>query len=848
MSDLQIVPVPTNPIQPNPPSTQGAPKKPPQIQDQLQASDPSIAPSSNDNWKLQLPTPSIISYMKGQSEATNNLKYVEYGVEQFKDKNLDKLFYANLTQAQAFLAYLNAANQLSNEILNIYTFEDQNVSNYNTTATSALNSYDFTADATQIANLNTYINEYNNGTIPLGDATTPGTYLYGVQQYQDYVASKQTAINTLNTSAPTPYNNNLTNGLDLNGLIAKYNADAAQANLGFPILQPIPTVPNGQYQLPSAPSGTPPNIPTLTAPSQTLAPQPNLFNPLSPPEFVIRLLVQLLSVATGFIQLFINFISLTDVLEAQANYLAFQQFYFHSDIPTLPPNYLTPASQQPPTGISSGVSLSSLSSGNDNPLTPGLIQRAITHAAQNLLDQPPPPHAVEKVTYLGLSLLAQSGLYAGSPALHLLLDKLPFINANSSPVAVSLGLSFANQIAFATAKGNLYDEVFAILKQENPSASADTLTSQATALTALLKGFLIQTAISVVGQTTNSPTLPAQLAATLHHENVQNAVQSAQQNNVNDVLNNAISVSFLKDEIKRQIINDGILQNEQQANNIAASAINDAIINEQITTTDQLNAAIKASFINSQIDATQAQSLADRAQTFVQAEISAGNLLDLSTQADIIQKDTLSSQTLTSNLAAQNVVNSNAAAGIISAALGSQQLQAEQTTQRQLRDRIAEELQKAQVPANQALTAATQTVIGTQNPNFVVPTTSLDELKTQFTAHVTDQLSPSIGDARSKDIADGLTKIVLGGEKNQADDRSLRTQLDQHIGTLNSQHETEISDAVTDNLRETLKPTLDTYTFNQKLLDPGNLYVLSMWGLIYQHHIPGMKQSSDIPV
>ena len=248
------------------------------------------------------------------------------------------------------------------------------------------------------------------------------------------------------------------------------------------------------------------------------------------------------------------------------------------------------------------------------------------------------------------------------------------------------------------------------------------------------------------------------------------------------------------------------------------SAVNHTIISNAGNSLDDLKNTISSQFVKQGLNNADANRLSDLAGSFVQGEIAGRFQLDSTTSAN-----NLNAQDLTNRLHAQNIQHDTAQSAVNNA-LNAGNFQ----TARELRDGISSELVTQGVNQGTALVAATHAVVPAGAP-ATVPSVSQNELNAQASAQVVSLLGqyPNINSDQAKSVASEVTNTISG----------IRDSLQTHINTLRSQNNASVDNALDNNLRTFLKPTLSLYNFSQRLLDPART-LINMWGINERTTLP----------
>lgn len=333
------------------------------------------------------------------------------------------------------------------------------------------------------------------------------------------------------------------------------------------------------------------------------------------------------------------------------------------------------------------------------------------------------------------------------------------------------------------------------------------------------------------------------------------------QENLNaSILKSVIEQSGLnRDNLNASILQDAIAQAGITQQNISTSILNDAIAQADINRHSLTQDGVNASNANAQSFAD-ALNAANNSASILAAQQSSDN------QTAEANAYTVSQDQINQEATQQDVINAQSLqAEIIAKSILSSFITKEYISQREFRDRIAKELEGKNVPNEQAVLIATNVVVGAGVviPTFSFETLPVGALASAISSHVASRLTPEVGEKQAQKIADKIAEAILGSQvsnilaneetesqTNFKNNLSLRHHLETQVQILTNKQDNNFADAVDDNFRAALKPTLDLYTFNQQLMDPAFNILKSMHtGIMYQHAEPSNFQKTiDMPV
>lgn len=679
-------------------------------------------------------------------------------------------------------------------------------------------------DEAQIQAMNQAIEEYNAGTISTDDFNA------AVATYESYIATRNptlsSLIDQLNTDIAT-----------YNTAVQKYNDSLAGINalregLGLDPLPVQPFMTNPLNLLPDQQGIPPLPPPDPTNPTLPLIPDevpvdtvPKVPQPGSTTTLVNQIFTPL------FNSQFNSSLSFTNFLQMLIRHRDFVNYYLRGTVLSLPDAYILPKPQvflTPSQGAAStfsGVGLATLVTGLqstalDRILSQGIFQKVISD--QN---SPVPSKLVNQLALYEIRLLTLLGLNTGIQMNGI----IPFNNTESYPNNIALGLSFAGQINNLVAEGTTAEAVQQFLQNNFPNLTKAQLQELGLNLTAGLNLSLLQVATLVLAQTLGIPGLPTAVASNVTGLPSTNSILNLEGASEKEVLENPVSIANIKANLSDQLLALGAIQDEEQANTIANDAINNALNQQSVIDASTLQASLQQELINQGINAAAANQAADNTKGYVLAESTAQYLLDLTVNQNVLNASTLKAQIE----AAGATISNDAITRILSVSAANQ---------RELRDRIAQELITEGIKQQDAIAIATKAVVGQETVNLQA--VSASDLANEIADKVIAQLTPVTGATEAQSIANQLVSTLIGSPTEQlADDirnpNSILNQINGQVQHLQKLNNVQVNQAIKENFHTFMKPNIDLFAFNNKIIDPGYNLIYSMFtGLMYQHDMP----------
>lgn len=727
----------------------------------------------------------IVDFSSKMLSTKNEANDIAWEIQQANANSRQKMYYASIQNSLDLLQLYQLYLAVAITYANAYQVNKPAV-NALTPSLVAYNS-NVPSDINAVNTINAAINDFNAGNITQAQLQT------AINTYNSYAASHNTqatatnnAINTFNNSA-----NSTNASID--------DANQELINAGLPPLATQDVYTDSATAMPilgSAPASPPfGNVTYTPAPLSLVA---NTMDPKGDEDAA--------AVASAFMETYFDlaagqFAITAETLQAQSSFNTFVQFNLQAKLPFVPDSFYTQAPRLGGTssgsGAGAGVSLGSIIASLSNPLMEGIIAQSIFTTNTNLNSKPDSPNAVDQLQYLGLSLLTQIGLQAGSSSVRLLEGRLPFIDLRSSPVAVALGLTLASEASQLVSSGAIAAAVKEIVAKSF-TGSPEDLDKLASQLTDGLELFILQTALFQAGQGVGSPQLFGQVLSTTTNAQA-NGLVKAQTSQADILSDNTLKENLIRDIANRANINADIIR--KSINAAAAARSNEFDPQAFITSLEQQG-------IQSE-EAITAESIA---QSSLKSEIIGRGVLQNRVTNEQINGTVLDNQLVKEIVTAQPDI-----------------------TNRQLRDQLADRFVANGATQTQALDTATTVVVGTP----VTAPVSNEALSANLQTQASTQFSgPGVNAADTATFASNFVSVVLGPNV-PGSQTSLRDLIDERLSRLTSEQNANFSAAVQANFDSFKADNYDVATFADRLRDPANTFLLcAQTGIMYAHPQP----------
>lgn len=723
----------------------------------------------------------------------------------------------SILTGEAIIELQNAVVTIAQQMQDLY---DQQVAAHDQ-AQAAINNYNnqiqnqTNQDQDQINTMNDATQAYKDS--DKGAAAT-ATYNAAIDNYNNYV--NITRVNNYNNAKNTltpELNNYQQSVVAQNASIDAINILREQA--GLPLLPHVPNAPGipAQTTMPSAPS---PSHTVTLHDATNPTPVASVPNPAQPPsleslidQYVTPLWDTVIPAMEGP----------NTAIDQLVQYRDFLRYYlgpFAGKVSTLPNSFVDQTAQvfldqSVNVGSGSGVSLASMISGLSNVNLNRILSDNIANAAGQQANIPLPPDLFDQIRLINLALLSRAALGSSVPAFSLLSERLASLDENSAAVQIALSLAYTIQIAALAISEDLQQAVLSRLQAANPTADPAKLSKLASTLTAASNLSFALFAVSQLAQSLKFPELTGQVLSLIKASTTEGALASASTIKVSDVLNNQVSVSYLKADLSKGLAGFGNVS--QDVANAITKNLNLSNISDETQLRDAIQQQLISAGESAKISSDQATALANRAVEFVKAEIAGKNLLDTAVQKEVVQQDYLTKQLQSAGVSRPIIeqVVPNIVAGSY-------------TSRRELRDRISDNLIASGLARDEALRIATTIVTNNQTGLLTYPPVSDTQLAESVASHVTNQASADFGVRQSQQLAGLIVSALLGNE--QTSPSSITNIIRTNLEALNAIDDKRVADAI----REFLRPSTDLFQFNRRIMDPANVFILSMWtGLMY---------------
>lgn len=713
-------------------------------------------------------------------------------------------------QTTEYLRVLYNANN-RNELYAAYSIESLSLFELLSKLITAIRGYQaiYAQDQTQVASLNGSINTYNSSRYNQ-DVAAVAAINNAIAAYNGggSLADYTTAANTYN--AYVTARNASSDYTDYANGVASFNAFVSTSGTQIDAINStLSTVNITALPKETAFSGS---LNTLSTISTTVPPAS--VSGVSQPAAV----TSTMTTTPGSLNIAINqylitvFFSLTEqqqqtisILNAQSDLQGFLQFQLLGSVATLPESITTPvptastntaASAASGAITGSGVAMSSIVASLSNPITTAILDQSVYNAYLASTNNAEPVQFLQLFNALNLLLLSRTGLAAGTSVGSLFTNSNVNLDLQSSLVSIGVGASVAAEIALAVENGVVGPAVYDLLQNAFPGVDANTLNALAEQLTTGAELVLLLLGLTQLGQALNDPTLYGRVIATLNaEEDLGVTAPAAPTTTAEEVLADNERAEALRSSLTSALaVQAGISQNQAAA--IIDSAVNTVLLSQDDLSSGNLGRQIINSLVSNGISTSDAQTVGDLADSYVQSEISSGDILDQSLS------DTTLSQGLLANSYVQTLLQNN-----------------EITTVRQLRDALAAEIATAEGNTpSQALLAANVAVTGQP---AAVTATSVEELRTQLLNEVTTKLQ-DLGETNADQLAQQIVSTVIGNGDIETDRVSLARQINDRVQALVDTNDYNLTNAVKESLSTLLATTTDLWALGEWIRDPAN--------------------------
>jgi len=432
-------------------------------------------------------------------------------------------------------------------------------------------------------------------------------------------------------------------------------------------------------------------------------------------------------------------------------------------------------------------------------------QNFFSASAQNVLDiqaNEAQATTTKNLQQATLTVLSQLGLLAGTGAFKLLNGQV----SGSTSTSVALGYSYANEISQSIDAGVTSNFVNNILNNGSNSGAQNQAVTSATQLLQLQLG------TQILSQAINTPTLFAQILATLPNGASLGVLNP--QSPFSNSFASSSSVIALKTALSQYLTNENITSSDEDNSDIINQAIDLATQNNEISDPNTFQNSLQNSFQQSGLTQSQALSAASFASSYAQSEAIGGSALN----SNFTTSNTGSG--ILSNSLVNNIIVNNG--GSISG--------------RDLRDQLAAAFVAQGTTQSDALVAATQ-AITSNNPT--TPFQSTEALQAEIYNKVLS-LTSDLGTVQSQQIANSISTYATG---------QLRDQIGEQLQNLIGLNNQAVDTTLQDNLRANNAPILDSYVLAKIIGRPADALVHTMAnGIMYPEIDPIHKNITSVPI
>jgi hypothetical protein len=700
----------------------------------------------------------IVGFSGAILSATNNLQETTWAVQQSNANSRDEMYFAAMQETLAIIVLYDKISTQANTYSSIYKQNQNSIDTINSDVQSYNNGIG--EDESQVATLNNAITQFDNNQISQSQLQT------AINNYNAYKATRGIADQT-NTDIGN-YNNTQvpTNNQTIQNLIQQLTSEGVSQTTLNELTQestytggtavPLPSVPD-------APNSPPYPLSTITFNPQSLGQATNTMNSKAQKD-ATQIISDLF--APWFALLDGQFSVTAQLLKNQSNYTGFIQFFLNN-VPYLPASLYQPAPNAQvgaagaggatgTAGSGSSVSLATMIISLSSPLMEGIISQGKFTAAYGQSLQPSLNALINKLTSLGLTILSQTGLQAGTQAANVLAG-LSSVPSESPALNAVLGANVAQGSVEAVSSGAILSGVQAILANTFPNLDQATLNQLATQLAAVLQTVVLQAGLAQLAQALNAPTLTSQVLSSISTPPTSPTAQD-----------------IVKQDVARQDIINQTANATSISSDILNQAINNAVVNGQYDEQEAVN-----TLIQNGIDQDKAANAASIMQSYLNSEITGSSILNQSVASNRLNNSLLANQFVS------NLVNTQP-----------------DITNRELRDQLIQESVNNGATQQEAISTATTLVTG-QSPIPTVPQSIPDTVKNLGLAQIAGLgLSPS----ESVGFANSLVNTV----------NSIVSLFQSNLNTLIKGQDAKTAVTINDNFQATLASTNQLAVFGDQ--------------------------------
>jgi hypothetical protein len=669
--------------------------------------------------------------------------------------------------------------------------------------------------------MNQAISDYNQGLL------TDTQFNQIATQYNQYVQTRnneiQPYINDVNAAINTFANNQAAN----NAKIEELNAIGAK--IGIP---PLPDL-NGstlQTLLPTQASA-PLTIPVAQLPQrEAMSPVPtvgvmsfsdlmaNYYEPIFSAQMIA---LTLNNVKNDLGQAF---------LDQQKYLLGKTRYDANAFIDKTPQLFF--GSSEGGVSQSGGVAVGIMSAGLDAKGMIGQLSQGIYLGALKGFNEQMTQNQMDSLRLSVTVRLSEMGLNAALPTLQTLapLSTPP----TSETLGIAYGATFSDIVAQFVKSDALRQTAEEFVNKEFAGKFDAQQQQQFTdQLTAGLRLSFLERALIVQAQSLGLPGLPQQILGNTAGA-PEAATAAAGDLTTQDVVNNPLSLAFIKTQLSGSLVQQqGVPQSDAQAQ--VNLAVNQAIVQaatDQSGDIDQadLRSKLIKTLSAALIPQATAEQLANQTIQLLQREQQATPALNPA----VLNQDRLEDTVAASIQGIAKPVAERIAQEAVSQTLQHGQF----TNDQEFSILLGQELSKAGLAVNAAEEVARKAIIlPTQtdingNPMAYLGTNVVlrpEIIGEQLNELVQGTLRRELGDDQARIIADKVVSSLVG-----SDPSSLLSLLDSQIKVIKNQNVAETSHELASNFRTFVRPSIELYAFEEKLINPAyNLIYSMMTGLMY---------------
>lgn len=826
---------------------------------------------------LQLDRPlTIMDFARVVLDTIDNFRQEIYVMERLEAATMKKFHIAiavtALSLAELYLQFKNLSNDMQTEAQK----QNSEIAQQNIAISNINLAYKNTepkngSDKEAIDQINWAIDQYNNGDI---DSKTFQAY---VDDYNDYAKARNDALssatNTYNTKTSEYNITAVANNKDIqrfNTLLTLIGQDkmpeeqTLDESYTFPVLtQPYEVPISGVAERQDIPALNPVPVP----PAQDYI--ANYWGPLVD------------SILPSLRELFVK-------LDLADSFAELQKYHFKGKVLALPDAFVQFTPEPLIAGTAGNhslvaVGLSSIALGLESKFLETVLSKILLDEAAKQFQFPVTGNLQNLLRFFTIEWLVQQGFVSGLQALGQLANIKNSTDIVSTPFKLSSSLAFVGQIQHFIESGALVDIAEKYLKSQlTGPADVQQLKEAAQIIASALSVSLIQFGLFQIASTLHLPGLLPQIFGNLSsHPELIEALRAPINVNLTDILSNPISLSLLQATLIDNLINSSDTD-RTSAESLINSVLETTIAKTPYQSDIEFNDALISGFQTAGLDQNTAETLAAAALAFIEAEkvkvglyknggspeaiaealltyaplgiISAANVAIVasigpgSIDSDLVRRETLEDSIL--GILISRGYERDGAQRILNVAINDVLSISGFSSEGIFRESLKNALVRAGVSPDDAIDLAEKAAISQRTQIVEELFTSslssiltIEQLRAAISDEVVGRLAPNIGSTEAGNLNDRLIGLIFGneidGERNAL---SIIRLLEDQLTLFKNQTQNKHQDKVADVVREFLRPLVELFILNERIMDPANTLILSMQTGMYSRPMPSNFQ------